>query len=248
MKGRHPAMTLADLPRLTREELDLHGLALPTDLLSGAGAADLELLRRGADKARCPILALIEPDPLPMIDRRRGTTAVKRAQRVLRAAERLGCSSAGIGVAVEDGEESFEAAVEALKRVMETADGVGVNLLLRPAPGLTVTTERLTELIKRVGGFRIGTMPDFLTAAESGDPGHYLRRLAPYASVVVASADQFTKRGGHRGFDLAACVAALNEVGYDASLAIEYRGAGDLIEGVTMMRQALAAQFEDGGP
>jgi len=246
LRGRHPALALEDVPALTRDELGLSGLMLPTDLLAGAGSAELERLRRQADRSRCPILALAEPDPLKVTDARWGSAAVDRAKRVLRAAERLGCSSAGIAVAAP--EQAADAAVEALQEVMETADGVGVNLLLRPAPGLTQTPDRMTGFIKRVGGFRIGTMPDFLDAAATGDPGHYLKRLAPYASVVIASFEKIGPRTRRPKFDLAACVGVLGEVGYDASIAIEHRGEGDPVASVSAMRDALNTALADAAP
>jgi hypothetical protein len=65
-------------------------------------------------------------------------------------------------------------------------------VLIAPAAGLTEDPERLTDLLKGIGGFRIGTMPDFHTAAKSGDPVGYLKKLTPYASVVNASTLGFT--------------------------------------------------------
>jgi hypothetical protein len=36
-----------------------------------------------------------------------------------------------------------------------------INLLLMPTTGLLASPEKVTEIIKAVGGFRIGVLPDF---------------------------------------------------------------------------------------
>jgi len=41
-----------------------------------------------------------------------------------------------------------------------------LNALLSPCPGLMHSTQRLTDVIKRVGGFRIGSLPTFGDAAD----------------------------------------------------------------------------------
>ena len=50
----------------------------------------------------------------------------------------------------------------------------------------------MTELIKKIGGFRVGTFPDFEAAMQADDPAAYLRKLVPYASVVCATTVSLT--------------------------------------------------------
>lgn len=244
LTGRQASMDLMDLPQMAHEELELHGLAIPTDLLKGWNNKQLEHLRRNSDKAACPALLLHEPTLQPLSKPKNADDAVERLRRVFRAAERLGCSSAGFGIQASDNEREFEFVVESLKQVMETAEQLGVNMLIQPAPGLTETPDRVTELIKRVGGFRIGSLPDFEAAANSGDPAHYLRRLAPYAPVLFASTLEFYKKGTHKSYDLGACIGALQEVGYDATVALEYRGDDDPMKGVRQTHDEIRRLLE----
>jgi hypothetical protein len=110
-----------------------------------------------------------------------------------------------------------------------------------------------------VGGFRVGTFPDFQAAASVPDPVAYLRRLTPYAAVVSASTLKFApdKAAGkaaaddeesgvwkHQPYDLEPLVAAILSVGYDGTLAVEYRGTGDAKVGVMRSRQALERLLE----
>lgn len=246
LTGRRASLDLLSLPQLAHDELELHGLAIPADFLKGWTAKQMEELRRSADKAACPALLLHEPELQPLGHRNGGAVAVDRLRRVFQAAERLGCSSAGFGIKAADNEDEFERVIEALKIVMDSAERLGVNMLIQPSPGLTETPDRVTELIKRVGGFRIGSLPDFESAAASGDAAHYLKRLAPYAPVLFGSTVEFYKKGTHKTYDLGACAGALIEVGYDATIAVEYRGDDDPMEGVRLTRDEIRRLLEEG--
>lgn len=254
--GRAPAgqMPLTDLPRHAREALGLHGLNLSTDLLTGADVPQLDALREAADKASCPCLVLIKPEALPFYtdDDAKGDAAVERMTRVVQAAHRLGCNSAAMYISAEgfeSGSDTADLAAERLRKVMATAEKREVNLLIgggsAPAddtPGPTSNPDALTELIKKVGGFRIGTFPDFQTASRSADPLMYLRRLTPYASAVTAAVMGFKKgkKGPeHEGYDLMEYATTVASVGYTGTLAIDYRGGGSADEAILQARALL---------
>ncbi len=249
LKPGRPAagtMLLRDLPRYVRETLGLHGLNVSTDLLAGADVPQLDALRDAADKASCPCLVLIRNEPLPFFSGNdaKGDDAIERMTRVVQAAHRLGCNSAALFISQEtDGEEdAFDLAAERLRKVMSAAEKREVNLLLGTGKGLTAEPDRLTDLIKRVGGFRIGTFPDYQAAAAHSDPLTFLRRLTPYASAVTASTIGFKtgKKGPeHQGYDLVDFTKAVVAVGYTGTLAIDYRGDGDPETGIRNSRAVL---------
>lgn len=184
-----PKLALTDLPRFARQDLDMHGLNLTTDLLKGATRKVLEDLRERADKERCACLLLIEPEPLKLADEsdKVGGAGVERAKRVLNAANILGCNAAAISVDSPDEDDFVDFAADRFRQIVETADKLDMNILVAPREGLTHKPERVTELIKKVGGFRVGTFPDFEAAMQAEDPAAYLRKLVPYASVVCAT-------------------------------------------------------------
>lgn len=296
-RGRKPKVSLLEVPRLASEELGLHGLALTTDLLKGADRSLLEQIRDQGDKTGCACLLLCEPEahPLGEEDEGRASAGVERIRRVLEAARLLGCSSAAVSVRGKDDEASFERATRRLKQVSEHAERLEVNLLVAPCAGLTQTPERATELVKKVGGFRIGTYPDFQAATQSGDASAYLRRLTPFAAAVNASTVAFVDPAPdpeprtrakaaarparakpaeedaddaiedqetasileeleelfdappppvHTAYELGPLVAAIRAVGYDGTLAIDYRGEGDGTLGVAQSRDALEAAID----
>lgn len=319
-KGKKGKLDLVDVPHFTRETLGLTGLNLSTDLLVGADRKRLESIRERADKASCACLLLIESEnqAFGAADEAIGKAAQARMIRVVEAAQIIGCSAASLRVESDDNEAALARVAARLKPVVERAEKLDVNLLISPNKGLTSTAERLAELIKKVGGFRIGTFPDFQAASAQKDATAYLRRLTPYATVVSASTVKFAEtpqeataenplpkprppmtkkpvaklapptpagKGNaakpaeleddeddddaeltdeeleaalgllseeepaeeeykpqypeHTAYKLKTLVAAVASVGYDGTLAVDYRGPGDPTMGIVYSRDAL---------
>ncbi len=187
------AVDVVDLPRYAFEHLGLNAINLSTDLLAGKGVSVIERIRDNGDKVGCTCLMLTEPTAIALADSKIsvGEKGVDRMTRVIKAANLLGCNAVSLSIKGKDTDQGFELAVDRLKEVLEVADSVDMNVLISPMDGLTSDADRLTEMVKAVGGFRIGTNPDFQTAAATGDPVSYLRRLTPYATVVNASTLEF---------------------------------------------------------
>jgi sugar phosphate isomerase/epimerase len=259
-KSGKPKLDLLDLPQYARQDLGLHGLNLSTELLAGVNRDRLEKLRERADKAGCACLLLIESEAQAFGDKSEAAAAaaVERTQKVIQAAHILGCSAAAVKASGADDPIVFGRTAERLRKAVERAERLELNILLSPHDGLTATPERITELIKKVGGFRVGTFPDFQAAGASGDPVAYLRRLTPYAAVVSASTVKFVAEKGaegdkadapvkHQPYSLEIMVEAIMSVGYDGTLAIEYRGTGDATLGV-MRSRAILERLLQGDP
>ncbi|MEC9373326.1 MAG: TIM barrel protein [Planctomycetota bacterium] len=213
----------------------------PTDFLAGADAREIDQFRESADKAGCPCLFLLETQehPLGEDSEKKAAEGAERMERVLRAAQRMGCSAAGFSLSGPATDKAMELAAKRLKALSTHAERLDINLLIRPAKGLTEKPESVTELIKRVGGFRLGALPDFEHAAATGDAVDCLRRLAPYAPVVLASSVAFDSKGEHKGYSLVECAEALKSVGYDGAVALDYRGNDDIEQGLRMTREAI---------
>ncbi|MDX2114268.1 MAG: hypothetical protein SFZ24_01435 [Planctomycetota bacterium] len=239
-----------DLPRWAREDLGVHGLTLQTSLFSGWEAARFDALRDAADKAGAPCLILVEDAPLALADQdpAKADAAVERAERVLRVASRLGCSSVAFSIGDQGNKATVESLTPRLKLVLGRAERMELNLLLAPAPGITENPEKLTGVIRKVGGFRIGSFPDFEAASKSPDPVGYLRSLAPYASGVCASFIGFDAKGQHKAYDVASYLDAIESVGYEAALTLEFRGKGDPVAGLRSAKSLIEARLADDVP
>lgn len=234
-------LSLLDLPRKAHDELGLRGLVLPTDFLAGADIRRIETLRERADKALCPCLYLVETEVHYLGSAKPDDAAASadRLDRVLQAAQRLGCSAAGVRIGGPDSEESLALAAERLKPLAHRAERLDLSLLLCPTKGLTTAPERISDLLKKIGGFRIGLLPDFKAAGATDDPASYLRRLAPYAPVVLATAGDFDDSGRHVGYSLEECAAALLAVGYEGAVAIGAEGKTSVEQTIQRMRRIL---------
>jgi sugar phosphate isomerase/epimerase len=257
-RGKKPKLDLLDLPVYTRQTLGLAGINLSTDLLAGSDRSRLEAVRERADRASCACLLLIESDlqPFGATGEKTAAGAGERMLRVVEAAHILGCSAAAMRIEADDEDATFLRVAARIRPVMERAEKLDINLLIAPARGLTGRPERVTELLKKVGGFRIGTYPDFQTAAEYKDPVAYLQRLTPYATAVAATTTKFVSEKGspadedegdpglvykHEPYALKPLVEAVISVGYDGPLSLDYRGAGDVTMGLIHSRDAIQA-------
>jgi len=188
-RGKKPQLDLLDLPRYTREVLGLSGVNLTTDLLAGADRARLEGVRERADRAGCACLLLFEPEVQNFGSSNQTTlaNAANRTRKVVEAAQILGCSAAAVKVQAPDSDDTLKSVADALKPIVARAEKLDINLLISPVEGAAGKPDRVTELLKKVGGFRIGTYPDFETASKSADAVQYLHRLTPYATAVCAA-------------------------------------------------------------
>jgi sugar phosphate isomerase/epimerase len=240
------SMTILDVPEYTIRHLQLRGINVPASAFAGWSLTDLDRLRDRADKVGCPCLVLIEDTALPFgqADEARVDEATDRVSRLAAAAHRLGCNALAISCDASETDDAFELAASQIKAVMPAVERLELNLLLAPREGLTRDADRLTELIKRVGGFRIGSLPSFGHAASTGDVIGTLRKLAPYAGSVQATVDRFTKAGKHKGYDLAECIEAIRSVGFVNTVAIDYVGKTDPIDHIDKAREILTEAIE----
>jgi hypothetical protein len=241
-------MTMLDVPAFVVKNLQLHGLNIPASMLAGWTLDDLDRLRDAADKAACPCLVLIEdtPQPLGSSNDAKREAAAGRVQRLAVAANRLGCNSIALTLDGKDDAETFDIAAEQVREMLPGIERLELNVLITPHEGLTATTEKLTSLIKRIGGFRIGSLPSFGAAAasNSGNPIEGLRKLAPYAGAIHATIEGFNKKGAHKSWDLAECVGAIRSVGFLNTLAIDYTGEGDPVTSIEKARDILQAAID----
>lgn len=242
--GNGDGLSLLEIPGFAVRQLDLRGINVPSSMLAGWNLEDLDRLRDEGDKAGCPCLVLIEDSPLKFTGGRTGASA-DRVRRLAVAANRLGCNALAIRCqAPDDDDDVFDETAAEIKAVMPSVERLELNLLIAPHEGLTSTPERLTDLLKRIGGFRIGSLPDFGHAAESGNLVDALRKLVPYAGAVHATVVGFDSKGVHRGFDLAKGVAAIRSVGFLNTLAIDYVGDGDPVKAIGTARAILQAAID----
>jgi hypothetical protein len=232
-----------DVPDFVAEELGLKGLNVHTPLLKGMVPRDLEALRDRADRARCPILVLVDETALDF-GPDSGPASIERVAKLGLCASKLGAPAVAVELAALP-EAQFDAYAANVKRSLAALDKFDTHLLVRPGQGAG-DPQRLADMIKKIGGFRIGSMPTFAHAAASGDAADTLRRLAPYAQAVEASIKGFGKAGKHESWDLVGCLDAIRNVGYQNTLCIDYAGKTDPFGNIERARDLFAKAIDPG--
>ena len=259
-----PGVMLVDLPEFTIQQLLLRGLVIDTGLLKGWNLDNLHALRNRADQAGCPCLVLRESSPVVLnSDQSEGDDqTVQRLSLVARAAHRLGCNAMTIKLHTTVEGEGMDHAVQFLRTVMQKIDRMELNLLIEPGNGDLNHPERLINLIKKVGGFRVGTMPSFEDALASDDLDSYLQQTAPYAGAILATCGLGTgsRTSGSTNKSktpaagkallkkeqagIVACLKAIQRVGYAQILAIDYVGSGNGLRAIEQTREIVIDSME----
>ncbi|MBC8523502.1 TIM barrel protein [PVC group bacterium] len=236
-KGEHGVL---DSPTISSDQFGLRGVMVDADHLSGWGIEQYKAFRNAADKAHCPCLLLRGSRRLDLVGDQEGGR--ERIGRLAVAANRLGCNAVAITPKIPDDEEAIDHIVLQLREAMMHVERLDLNLLLQPCEGLTEDPDELIEVIKQIGGFRIGALPTFSAAAATSDPLEALRKLAPYAGGIVAD---FPAGRGKKRVDPVEGLIAVREVGYSNSLALNYVGAGNPIKEITKVADKMMSTLED---
>ncbi len=247
-----PAPTdLFDVPRFASEYLGLRGINLPAVLLRGATNSAITKLRDCADRANCPILVLVDETPTDYAAG--GAKSVERLQAFARIAQALGCSSVAVSPAGIGGREGIEQHGKAIKAAIQGVERLEVNVLMRPVDPALSDPSVFTELIKRVGGFRIGALPSFQYAAASGDLAGALRKVAPYSSAAIeATTKTIQKAGTHKEWNFEHAIDAIRSVGYANTICIDYIGTADPVgpieKAMSLLTELLVERDEEPDP
>ena len=237
--------SLLDVPRFAMDHLGLRGLYIDASMLSGWSLPELDRLRDQADKAACPCLVLHDEEVLQLADPDVSVReeAALRIERLSIAGNRLGCNSIAVRCGHHKDDAAIERATETLRAIMSTVERLELNLLIRPTAGFTSDPDGITDLVKRVGGFRIGVLPIFSADHSPEEEIERLRRLAPYAGAMLFQISNYRGKSGHTGADLAAGIEILKKVGYASTVAMEYVGSNPLKD-LDKAREELQAAIE----
>ena len=229
-----------DSPEISSNQLGLRGVMVDADHLSGWSWDQYDVFRNAADKAHCPCLLLRGNRKLDLAGDQDASR--ERIQRLAVAANRLGCNAVAITPIVPSDEQTVDIIVEQLRDAMADVERLELNLLLQPAEGFTSDPDQHIEIIKKIGGFRIGALPTFSAASKTSNPLEALRKLAPYAGGIVAD---FPCGRGKKKIDPIEGLIAVREVGYSNSIALSYIGAKNPIKEIAKVAEKMMTVLEE---
>tara|TARA_B110000495_G_scaffold44051_1_gene36169 strand:- start:3366 stop:4202 length:837 start_codon:yes stop_codon:yes gene_type:complete len=216
---------ILDVPRLSSDDLSLRGVMIDAEHLAGWSLDSYDTFRNNADKAKSPCLLVRDNTIMDLLDNT--NESLERIQRLSAAANRLGCNAIAITPKFPKDSVSVDAIVDNIRSAMAEVERLELNLLLQPCEGLTSDPDQQIEIIKQIGGFRIGALPTFQFASATGDGIEALRKLAPYAGGIVAD---FPCGRGKKRIELIEGLEAVLEVGYSNTIALNYSGKANPIK------------------
>ena len=231
---------ILDIPKLSSDKLDLRGVLIDANHLSGWTWDSYDAFRNNADKARSPCLLVRDNTQMDLLGS--SEQSMERIKRLSVAANRLGCNAIAITPTFPDDQNAVDDIVEQIRLAMQGVERLELNLLLQPSEGLSSDPDQHIEIIKQIGGFRIGALPTFQSAGATGDGIEALRKLAPYAGGIVAD---FPNARGKKKVDPLEGLQAVLEVGYSNTIALNYTGKGHAIKEISKVVKTLRSYLED---
>ena len=233
---------IQEIPNLSAGQLDLRGVLIDASHLSGWSFDAYDLFRNNADKAKAPCLLVRDNTPMDLTEGHEQESR-ERIQRLSVAANRLGCNAVAITPVFPDDENAVKFISLQLREAMQGVERLELNLLLQPTEGLTSDPDQQIEIIKQIGGFRIGALPTFSSASATGDGINALQKLAPYAGGIVAD---FPTGRGKKAIDLVKGLRAIQDVGYVNTVSLNYIGKGNPIQELNKASKKMH-KFLEGG-
>lgn len=230
---------ILDVPRLTADTLNLRGVMIDARHLSGWTMESYDTFRNNADKAKSPCLLVRDNTPMDLLGS--VETSLERIKRLSVAANRLGCNAIAITPTFPEDQYKVDAIVEQIRIAMQDVERLELNLLLQPCEGMSADPDQHIEIIKQIGGFRIGALPTFEFASATGDGLEALRKLAPYAGGIVAD---FPCGRGKKRIDPVEGLEAVLEVGYSNTIALNYVGKGNAIKETEKVTAKMLSHLE----
>jgi sugar phosphate isomerase/epimerase len=231
---------ILDVPNLASEKLNLKGVMIDANHLSGWGQESYDRFRNNGDKAKSPCLLVRDNTSMDLIGVQ--DLSMERIQRLSVAANLLGCNAIAITPIFPDKKSAVDTIVKQLREAMAGVERLELNLLIQPSTGLSSDPDELIEIIKQIGGFRIGALPTFSAAGATGDGLEALRKLAPYAGGIVAD---FPLGRGKKTVDPIEGLKAVREVGYSNTIAINYLGKGDALKEIGKVSKKMLKYLEE---
>jgi len=231
---------ILDIPRVASEQLGLRGVLIDADHLKGWGVDSYDTFRNNGDKVNSPCLLVRDNSKMDLIGSQE--EARERIQRLSAAANRLGCNAISISPSFPEDKNAVDQIIEQLREAMAGVERLELNLLLQPFEGYSSNPDQLIEIIKQIGGFRIGALPTFSSAGATGNGLEALRKLAPYAGGIVAD---FPSGRGKKNIDPVEGLQAVREVGYSNTIALDYIGKGKALKEIQKVSKKMLAFLDD---
>ena len=157
-------------------------------------------------------------------DAAKRTEAVNNHRKWLDAAKTLGCATIRVN-AQSSGtpEEQQKLAADGLRRLVEIAAPMNINVIVENHGGLSSHGDWLVGVMKLVNHPRMGTLPDFGNFYDY-DRYQAVAEMMPYAKAVSAKSHDFDASGNETHTDYRRMLQIVLAAKFSSWVGIEYEG------------------------
>ena len=157
-------------------------------------------------------------------DNAKRTQAVENHRKWLNAARTLGCATIRVN-AQSSGtpEEQQKLAADGLRRLVEIAAPMNLNVIVENHGGLSSHGDWLAGVMRRVNHPRMGTLPDFGNFQEY-DRYKGVTEMMPFAKAVSAKSHDFDGDGNETHTDYRRMLRIVLAARFHSWVGIEYEG------------------------
>lgn len=223
-----------DFARVAREDYGVDGLEYVNQFWKDK-ATDMpylkDLKKRASDYGLTNVLIMCDGEgELGNPDASKRTQAIQNHYKWVDAAKYLGCHSIRVNAySVGTWAEQRDLAADGLARLTEYGAKQKMNIIVENHGGLSSNGTWLTEVMKKVGSKRCGTLPDFgnFRLANNEEYDRYLgvEQMMHFAKGVSAKSNDFDESGNEIHTDYVRMMKIVATAGYTGFVGIEYEGS-----------------------
>lgn len=181
-------------------------------------------------------------------DSAKRSQTVENHKKWLDAAKRLGCHSIRVNAgSAGNWDEQTKLASDGLARLTELGAKLDLNVIVENHGGLSSNADWLTEVIKKVGHPRCGTLPDFgnfrIRDGESYDSYKGIKKLLPWAKGVSVKDKVWDDCNHNSDLDYDKMLGIVYESGFQGYCGIEFGGYDGLQQSREKLQTAINNLF-----
>jgi len=223
-----------DFAKVARTEYGVEGLEYVNQFFKDK-ATDMAFLKdlkqRAADHGLRNVLIMIDGEgQLGHPEEAKRIEAVNNHHKWVDAAKFLGCHSIRVNAySTGTWDEQRDRAADGLARLVEYGKKQRINIIVENHGGLSSNGKWLSEVMRKVGDKRCGTLPDFgnfrLGPNEEYDRYQGVTEMMPFAKGVSAKSNDFNDAGDEIHTDFVRMMKIVKDAGYSGFVGIEYEGS-----------------------
>jgi L-ribulose-5-phosphate 3-epimerase len=223
-----------DFARVAREEYGCEGLEYVNQFWKDKATDKAylnDLKKRASDYGLTNVLIMCDGEgELGNPDETKRKQAVENHYKWVDAAKFLGCHSIRVNAySTGTWEQQRDLAADGLARLTEYGSKMKINIIVENHGGLSSNGKWLTEVMKKVGNKRCGTLPDFgnfrLGNNQEYDRYVGVTEMMAFAKGVSAKSHDFDDKGDETHTDYYRMMKIVGDAGYTGFVGIEYEGS-----------------------